>query len=484
MRRNRGLIGAKSDVTASDATGIFDTFDAYNAKRNGIWPGGGIVTDNLVLNLDSSDSNSYGGSGTTWSDVSGQGNNFTINGPTYASIGGYIEVFADNDYYSIPTSSNFAFGTGDFTIEFMFNQDASRSYARAVQFGPAWSSGSDSVGVTLSSSRLDFYARNITTSMSMQSSTTISNGQWYHAAITRSNGIFRLFLDGVLESTNSSYTTSSTESSSTNTCFIGGNGSSLEEFDGKIKNIRVVKGTALYTSSFTAPTESLNKVSGTVLLTAQGSSLSDQSDSNHTLTANGNAAYEYNAAPYFNFDGSNDYVTKSNFMGLGGQNRTVTVECGFYMPSSGGGYMVCNERSGLSAGQGWYYISPSECYFEQHSTTSFPYVYKCTLSATGLNNLNTDGWNIISYSVDVSSSNTMSCDFMLNGHTETVTNSSVSWGSQAWSDDNVDIGRRKNSSYSTDMFDGRINSVRIYDTNLSSTQQLQNWNALKGRFGL
>ena len=39
MRRNRGLIvGEKSDVTTSDATGIFDTFDQYNARQQSNWP--------------------------------------------------------------------------------------------------------------------------------------------------------------------------------------------------------------------------------------------------------------------------------------------------------------------------------------------------------------------------------------------------------------------------------------------------------------
>ena len=36
--------------------------------------GGGIVTNNLVLNLDAGDSSSYSGSGNTWTDLSGQGN--------------------------------------------------------------------------------------------------------------------------------------------------------------------------------------------------------------------------------------------------------------------------------------------------------------------------------------------------------------------------------------------------------------------------
>lgn len=44
-----------------------------------------IVRDGLILNLDAADINSYPGSGTTWNDVSGNGNNGTlVNGPTYS----------------------------------------------------------------------------------------------------------------------------------------------------------------------------------------------------------------------------------------------------------------------------------------------------------------------------------------------------------------------------------------------------------------
>lgn len=51
--------------------------------------GPSIVRDGLVLCLDAKDPNSYSGSGSTWSDVSSNGNNGTITspGPTYSSSG-------------------------------------------------------------------------------------------------------------------------------------------------------------------------------------------------------------------------------------------------------------------------------------------------------------------------------------------------------------------------------------------------------------
>ena len=53
-----------------------------------------IVTDGLILALDAADKNSYPGSGTTWTDLSGNGNNGTLtNGPTFSSANGGSIVF-------------------------------------------------------------------------------------------------------------------------------------------------------------------------------------------------------------------------------------------------------------------------------------------------------------------------------------------------------------------------------------------------------
>jgi hypothetical protein len=62
-----------------------------------------IVTDGLVLYLDAANGRSYPGSGTTWSDLSGNGNNGTlVNGPTFntGSLGS-IQFDGVNDYCDI-----------------------------------------------------------------------------------------------------------------------------------------------------------------------------------------------------------------------------------------------------------------------------------------------------------------------------------------------------------------------------------------------
>jgi hypothetical protein len=74
-----------------------------------------IVRDGLVLELDAGNINSYPGSGTTWTDISGNGNNATlINGPTFSSNnGGLIILDGIDDFVSIP--GNATIYTSNFT---------------------------------------------------------------------------------------------------------------------------------------------------------------------------------------------------------------------------------------------------------------------------------------------------------------------------------------------------------------------------------
>ena len=87
----------------------------------------GIVQSGLVLNLDAGVSSSYGGSGTTWTDLSGSGNTGTlVNGPTYSSAnGGVIALDGTNDYVSLNSALNLSTNSG-FTVCLFLNQNAAQ----------------------------------------------------------------------------------------------------------------------------------------------------------------------------------------------------------------------------------------------------------------------------------------------------------------------------------------------------------------------
>ena len=73
-----------------------------------MFTGPNIIKDGLVLTLDASSQRSYPGSGTTWYDLSGNGNNGTLtNGPTFDSgNGGSIVFDGTNDYVNGPTTNS------------------------------------------------------------------------------------------------------------------------------------------------------------------------------------------------------------------------------------------------------------------------------------------------------------------------------------------------------------------------------------------
>ena len=90
----------------------------------GISGGPDLIQDGLVLCLDASDKNSYPGSGTTWYDVSGNGNNGTLNnGPTFDSGNGGAIVFdGTNDYISLNSNPSVL---SQITFEAWVNLDVS-----------------------------------------------------------------------------------------------------------------------------------------------------------------------------------------------------------------------------------------------------------------------------------------------------------------------------------------------------------------------
>lgn len=73
-----------------------------------------IITDGLVLHLDAAQLRSYPGSGTTWTDLSGNGNSGTLtNSPTFDSAnGGSLNFDGINDYLALSAYNNLNFQYG------------------------------------------------------------------------------------------------------------------------------------------------------------------------------------------------------------------------------------------------------------------------------------------------------------------------------------------------------------------------------------
>jgi hypothetical protein len=85
-----------------------------------------IITDGLVLCLDAANIKSYPGSGTTWTDLSGSGNNGTLrNSPTFSSENlGKLTFNGTNQDVDCGNDSSINFGTGNFTVSMWFRRYA------------------------------------------------------------------------------------------------------------------------------------------------------------------------------------------------------------------------------------------------------------------------------------------------------------------------------------------------------------------------
>lgn len=192
------------------------------------------------------------GTGTTFTDVSNSANTITTNGNTTHSTAvtppfGTSSIYfdANGDYLSIPTSSNFAFGTGDFTVEFWL-----RSSGTGQQHLYEGRNGTTTNTILIylnSSTQLTYYANggNTITTTSVPTLNT-----WVHIAVCRFGTFTKMFLDGT--QVGSTYSDSINYAAPTTSLYIGTNDAASGSWlYGYIKDFRVTKGVARYTQNFT-----------------------------------------------------------------------------------------------------------------------------------------------------------------------------------------------------------------------------------------
>tara|TARA_R100000655_G_scaffold1575_1_gene5986 strand:- start:178 stop:2745 length:2568 start_codon:yes stop_codon:yes gene_type:complete len=224
--------------------------------------------------------------------------------------------FDGNDYLSLASSADFNMGSGDFTLEGWVKWDTV-SGVRVVLNGRGLNSSGGPV-IYSNGTNLVFGG-----GASITASGVLNKGQWYHVAGTKSGSTSRLFLNGNLVGTSTA-----SYSYSADTPFVIGNSHANEYFDGKVSNARVVKGTAVYTSSFKPPTEPLTNISGTVLLCCNNSSTTGKTVG-PTITANGDPTASTDSP----FDDPGNFV-------FGENSDSNAIKTGSYVGTGSAGLVV------------------------------------------------------------------------------------------------------------------------------------------------
>jgi len=210
-----------------------------------------IVMDGLVLYLDAGITQSYPGSGTTWTDINGLGpkNSGTlINGPTFGTDGGGCIVFDGiDDRTTFPTSSDFAFGSGNLSIEVWYKRiNRFDPYPRICQFGTGWNNnqcwafldGHEVWGSTKFS--VHIFAQNGNASNLLTSNTTVSSDTWYYLVLTRNSSLWTLYINNSVDKT--ATWSGQPDDGISNTFQIAGAAYGNDDFsNSKITNLRLYK---------------------------------------------------------------------------------------------------------------------------------------------------------------------------------------------------------------------------------------------------
>lgn len=165
-------------------------------------------------------------------------------------FGGSSGLFdGTGDYLTLGGESDFAFGTGDFTIEFFFYSNSLSSLKGLYDSRPnSVVSGAYPTIYTDGTTLRYFVSGGVRISGG-----TLTTGVWRHVAVCRASGTTRMFLDGTQVGSN--YTDSTNYINGASRPVIGALGDSLAAgpYNGYIDELRVTKGVARYTAGFTPP---------------------------------------------------------------------------------------------------------------------------------------------------------------------------------------------------------------------------------------
>jgi hypothetical protein len=190
-----------------------------------------------------------------------------------------------------------------------------------------------------------------------------------------------------------------------------------------------------------------------------GSTWFDISNNGNNGTLTNGPTYNSDNFGSIVFDGTDDYVTFSQVPSLTNQ---LTMECWFYLNA-----IQSQNQNRLISNADYYVIylaSTSQLAFYMEGNGGYLY-------STGNSFLNS--WNHI-----VATYNGSNRSIYING----VLKSTMSATGNIFNGNILNIGAYQNQSAYT--INGRMPIMRIYNKGLSSTEVQQNFNALRGRYGI
>ena len=320
-------------------------------------------------------------------------NNFSItrngNVPqgTFSPYGSnWSNYFSGTTSFSTPNQAGFNLGTGNFTIEaWVFSISAGTNFGQQV-IGKGNGSTGWALLVNRTGNNYGVSATNMDgTALVVYNSTLLPINQWAHIAWVRSSGTAYLYVNGTLISS----AADTTNDTNTNTLWVGSqaNNGSDQNFPGYISNVRIVKGTAVYTSNFTPPTTPLTAIANTSFLTCQSNRFIDNSINNSAITLTGTLTIQrfspfspptpYSASTIGGsayFDGTGDYLSAPSDAAFNVSSNNITAEAWVYLTAF-------NTAGSPNISTIWSLDSSG-------SQNTFAYIYNTGAIAVGINGVN------------------------------------------------------------------------------------------------
>jgi len=443
-----------------------------------------IVTDGLVLSLDAANNKSYPGSGTTWSDLSGNGNTGTLtNGPTFSNTNlGSIVFDGVDDYGTIDSkperSTGIRLGPGN--TPWMVNVLIRTTAAGSNVIGTFPILSNQSGGPVVSNMGLGAggvmkYAHyNDNNVWVIETGTTVVNtGKWVFLSwVNLNNDTLDMYVNGVFDKNVSS------DIAGSNVNAVDSIGYSWAGYlKADISNLTISTRSTLYTSTDVLQNYYQGNIvtNGLVLYLdaanlvsypQSGTTWYDMSGNNNNATLSNSPVYLNNQQnAYFTFDGVDDYATIAyNSTTMSGWSSQQTICIWMYHNISSGRRNPWNQAYG---GYGtWTHEQGGSInyYYGNAGTNAQPYTALSSATVTK------NEWNCMCVTRD-----TTSVKWYRNG----VLSASQSnpYGILSATTANVTIG----NGYAG-YWIGNISNVTAYNRALTASEIQQNFNAQRNRF--
>jgi hypothetical protein len=464
----------------------------YNAQKSrfGFYD---FIQSGLTYSYDAGNYLSYPRSGTTWSNMSNGSNNGTLtNGPVWSSnSGGTITFDGSDDYVAAGNGKTLNNMTVQMSVSVLSNAGGYKGFVGAVGSGNDFDTGFNidmQGGSTVSFSKCSIEGGFLRVGGGTNFMTSsVPFGQWKNICFTISPTYIQFYLDGVKQfGTNRLNNGSSTIGM--NSLVIGARPYSLPNtsINANIRDV-IIYDRALSDSEVVQNFEASRKnnvgltgytTNGLVLNLDAGNYASypttgtkwvDTSGNYNNGTLTNGPVWSNTSGGTITFDGVDDYINIPNgFTNTLKGKQYWTASIWVKVSSWGSNNDAYPVLVSIGANQGQY----SELYLEIGSANQYYMAYAGDFASgsftTNLNQI----YNLV-YMKDGSSFKLYSNGVLID--TQTGKNSVSSVDGDLW------IGRFKTGDYE---LNGNIYNFTMYDRALSASEILQNYNALKGRFGL